>query len=348
MSALNGQRAAALREGLRVNVAILGAGRIAHSMAQTLNLMAQDERYSQLVEPYAVASRDRVKAQQFADQYGFPRAYGSYEELIADPHVDLVYIATPHNLHAEQAIACIKGGKNVLVEKSFTANGPQAREIFDALSGTGLLCTEAIWTRYMPSRAILQDILASGELGQIQAITADLGYPVSDKPRMSDPNLAGGALLDVGMYPLNFIDMVMAGAKPERIETSASFTQAGVDEQNATTLYYENGVMAIATSSMIAATPRQGQVWCSNGYVIAENINNIAYLDVFDANYERIRCVDVPAQLTGYEYQVADAACAILDGKSECAAMPHSDTLRIMELMDSIRDRWGLRYPFEQ
>lgn len=143
----------------RIHVAILGAGRIAQHMADTLVKMAADSRYADLVEPYAVAARDAGRAADFAAKYGFPVSYGSYEELVADPNVDLVYIATPHNLHAEQAILCMKAGKGVLVEKAFGANAAQTREMLAVAKETGMLCAEAIWTRYMPSRAILVHLI---------------------------------------------------------------------------------------------------------------------------------------------------------------------------------------------
>ena len=151
MSRFNGKRAEFEASGEKINVAILGAGRIAHTMADTLTQMAEGSLYSSWIHPYAVAARDITRAQAFADQWHFDKAYGSYEELTADPDVDLVYIATPHSLHAEQAILCMKAGKNVLVEKSFTANAGQAREALAVAEETGMLCTEAIWTRYMPA-----------------------------------------------------------------------------------------------------------------------------------------------------------------------------------------------------
>ena len=349
MSRLNGKRAEAEAQGLRVNVAILGAGRIAHAMAQTLVSMAASKEYGSLVTPYAVGARDGERAAAFAAQYGFPKSYGSYEELAADPDVDLVYIATPHNLHAEQAILCMRAGRNVLVEKSLTANAKQARDMFAVADETGMLCTEAIWTRYMPSRHMIDEILASGEIGEVKAADANLCYPVSDKPRMTDPALAGGALLDVGVYPLNFIDMAVgAGRTLKRVSTSMTPYATGVDAQNATTLFYDDGLMATAQSSMLTASDRGGYVWGTDGYLVCENINNVQWVDVYDADHRRTRHVEVPAQLTGYEYEVAAAANAILDGRHECTEMPHADSLRIMELMDSIRAQWGLVYPFEQ
>ena len=202
MSRFNGKRAEFEASGEKINVAILGAGRIAHTMAGTLTQMAEDSLYSSWIHPYAVAARDITRAQAFADQWHFDKAYGSYEELVADPDVDLVYIATPHSLHAEQAIMCMKAGKNVLVEKSFTANAGQAREALAVAEETGMLCTEAIWTRYMPSRKLINEVIESGEIGEVKAASANLCYPVSGKARMTDPACAGGALLDVGVYPI--------------------------------------------------------------------------------------------------------------------------------------------------
>jgi predicted dehydrogenase len=347
MSALNGEQARAQRQGLKVNVAILGAGGIAHAMATTLVRMAGDPRYSDLVAPYAVAARDKDRASAFAKQYGFPVAYGSYEDLLADPKVDLVYIATPHSLHSEQGIACLKAGKNILVEKSFAANTSQAEELLDVAHETGLLCTEAIWTRYMPSRRMISDLLATGSIGVVHSASANLCYPITTKARLVNPALAGGALLDVGVYPLNFLDMIFAPRPIERIETSMQPYETGVDAQSSTTLYYEGGDMGVSTCSMLVASDRGGYVWGTKGYMACANINNVESIDVYGTDHRLTHHFDVPDQLTGYEYEVASAARAILDGRGECAEMPHSDTLRIMRLMDRIRGIWGLRYPFE-
>ncbi|RBP98631.1 oxidoreductase [Bifidobacterium aemilianum] len=347
MSTMNGKGMKALEEGKLVKLAILGAGRIARTMAETLIKMQADDRYSKLVSLYAVAARDKGRADQFAARYGIPVAYGSYEELVADPQVDLVYIATPHNLHAEQGRLCLEAGKNILVEKSFTANRPQAEQLLAVAKKSGLLCTEAIWTRYMPSRTLINDLLNSGVIGQVKAIDANLCYPVTGKARMTDPALAGGALLDVGVYPLNFIDMIMGGSTPERIETSMQAYETGVDAQSSITLYYEGGIMAVSSCSMLTASDRRGSIWGTEGYMVCKNVNNVESINIYDQNHQLKRRVPVPDQLTGYEYEVAAAAQAILDGRSECPEMPHDDTLRIMGLMDRIRADWKLTYPFE-
>lgn len=185
-----------------MNVGILGAGNIAATMAKTLNRM-QEARF------YAIASRTQDRADDFARQYGAVRAYGSYEAMLADPNVDLVYIATPHALHYQQGLQCIAHGKPVLCEKAFTANAPQAKALVRSAAEHRVFITEAIWTRYMPSRALIAEVVASGELGEIVSVSANLGYPVGSRERLRSPALAGGALLDMGVYPLNFICMTL-------------------------------------------------------------------------------------------------------------------------------------------
>lgn len=334
------------RDG-QINVAILGAGGIANTMARTLLAMASDKRYSSLINPYAVAARDSERASTFAQQYGLPVSYASYEDLVADPHVDLVYIATPHSMHAEQALLCLEAGKNILVEKSFTANAEQAQQVFALSESKGLLCTEAIWTRYMPSRGIIDEIISSGQIGQVVSASANLGYPITGHARLVDPSLAGGALLDVGVYPLNFLDMALQGRNPSRIASAYQPYSTGVDAQSSTTLFYDDGIMAVATSSMLGQSDRTGCVWGTKGVLICENINDISSIKTFGPDYKLITDYRIPEQLTGYEYEVESAAHAILEGKQECPEMPHSDTIRIMKMMDEIRGIWGVRYPFE-
>ena len=185
-----------------MKIGILGAGGIAVQMAKTVAGMKD-------VENYAVAARRFERAQAFAEKYGFSKAYGSYEEMLADPQVDLVYIATPHSHHYLHAKMCLEAGKNVLCEKAFTVNADQARKLFALAKEKNLLITEAIWTRYMPSRKMIDDIISSGVIGEVTAVTANLNYAISEVERIRKPELAGGALLDVGVYTINFASMVL-------------------------------------------------------------------------------------------------------------------------------------------
>lgn len=322
-----------------MNVGILGAGNIAGTMARTLNGMKD-------VTAYAVAARDLERAQSFAKEYQMEKAYGSYEEMLQDENVDLVYIATPHSHHLQHGKLCISYGKPVLCEKSFTANAAQARELLDYAKEKGVFITEAIWTRYMPSRKIITDIIESGELGDVHMLSANLGYRLIDKERLTNPELAGGALLDVGVYPLNFASMFL-GNDIENITSSCVKFDTGVDGQAGMILTYKDGRMATLHTGMYAATEQYGIIYGSKGYLIAYNINNIDKIEVYSSDRKLIRTIEVPEQITGYEYEVEACMCALKEGRFECEEMPHSETICLMEQMDTLRAQWGIRYPFE-
>ena len=322
-----------------MNVGILGAGRIAVAMAQTLNGMED-------ACAYAVASRDIRRAEEFAEKNHVEKAYGSYAEMLMDDKVDLVYIATPHSHHLEHGKLCISYGKPVLCEKSFTANVRQAKELLAYAKEKNVFITEAIWTRYMPSRKLIADILSSGELGELKGLSANLGYDVVDKERMVKPELAGGALLDVGVYPLNFASMCF-GNEIEKITSACVWSPTGVDAQDAMILTYKDGRLATLHAGMLAATEQYGIVYGTKGYMIAYNINNVDRIEIFSSDRKSIRTVEVPKQITGYEYEIRACMRALEAGMLECEEMPHSETLQMMEWMDNIRADWGLRYPFE-
>lgn len=218
-----------------MKIGILGAGGIAVQMAKTVAGMKD-------VENYAVAARSFERAQAFAEKYGFSKAYGSYEEMLADPQVDLVYIATPHSHHYLHAKMCLEAGKNVLCEKAFTVNADQARKLFALAKEKNLLITEAIWTRYMPSRKMIDDIISSGVIGEVTAVTANLNYAISEVERIRKPELAGGALLDVGVYTINFASMVL-GDKLKDVQATAIFRE-GVDMLDTIAMVFEGDRMA--------------------------------------------------------------------------------------------------------
>lgn len=321
------------------NVAILGTGAIAAVMADTLNGMEE-------ARLYAVGSRTLDRARAFAEKYGAEKACGSYEELVADPQVELVYIATPHSEHWANALLCIRAGKPVLCEKAFTANAAQAREVFAEAERRGVFITEAIWTRYMPMLATIREEMNSGSIGQVRMLTGNLGYSIADVPRLRDPKLAGGALLDVGVYPLNFA-LALFGHGYDRVESSCSKLPTGVDAQNSVTLYYPDGRVAQLNSSLEACLDRQGAIHGTKGYIRIENINNFESLSVYDGQHQLVRRVERPAQITGYEYELRACLRALENGELSCPEMPHEESVRVMELMDSLRAAWGVRYPFE-
>lgn len=323
----------------KMNMAIIGAGSIATSMANTMKGMADVNRY-------AIASRDYGKAEQFAEEYGFLKAYGSYEELVKDDSVDLIYIATPHSHHFEHAKLCIDHKKAVLCEKAFMANAKQAEEILGYAKEKGVFITEAIWTRYMPMLTTIREVLASGVIGEPKVLTANLGYMIHQVPRMTDPNLAGGALLDVGVYTLNFAAMVF-GSDIDKVTSTCTYTETGVDAQNSITITYKDGRMAVLNSTMDAMSDRKGIIYGSKGYAVIENINNFESMKVYNPQYKEIASYGRPEQITGYEYEVEASIKAIGNGELECREMPHKETIRIMTMMDGLRNDWGIKYPFE-
>ncbi len=319
--------------------AVLAPGHIAHSMARAVSEIEK-------IECYAVASRDYGRAADFAKQWGFEKAYGSYEEMVKDPQVELVYVASPHSHHYEHTRLCLEHGKHVLVEKAFTVNAKQARELIQLSEEKGLLLAEAIWTRYMPSRKMIDDILASGVLGNVTSLTANLGYILPHVERMQNPELAGGALLDLGVYPINFALMAFHGSIKE-VNATAIMSPKGVDWMNSITLSFADGKMAVLHSDMLAQTDRQGVISGDKGYLEVQNINNCEAIRVFDLERKMAASYQVPEQINGYEYEVLSCIRAIEEGRTECEEMPHSETLRVMELLDRIREQWGMSYPCE-
>lgn len=328
-----------------MKVAILGAGSIARSMAKTLRGMRANGRP---VELYAVASRDLARARAFAEAEGFERAYGSYEDMVRDDAVELVYVATPHSLHAQHMRLCIEHGRPVLCEKAFTGNARQAEEILSLAEKKGIFVTEAIWTRYMPSREIVNNLIANGAIGRPMMLMANLGYAIQHHERIRRPELAGGALLDLGVYTLNFASMVF-GDDVERMDSSVAMMETGVDHTESMTLYYRNGRVAQLTSTALAATNRCCQVYGDKGYLTVDNVNNPQVIELYDTSYRGVpvQTIRVPQQITGYEYEVEACLRALEQGALECPEMPHAETLHMMRVMDALRAQWGMRYPFD-
>ena len=320
-----------------MKIGILGAGSIAGTLASTMRQMED-------VECYAVASRSLEKAEIFAKEYGFQKAYGSYEEMLADKEVELIYIATPHSHHYRHMKMCIEAGKHVLCEKSFTVNEKQAEEVFRLAEEKGVLVTEAIWTRYMPSVKIINDLLADNVIGEVMTLTANLDYAIADQERLIKPELAGGALLDVGVYPLNFA-LMHFGNKIAKTHSTAIMTETGVDGQNAITLSYEDNRMAVLTSGMYGLSDRQGIFYGSKGWMVVDNVNNPLEVKVYNQSRELIQTVSMPKQINGYEYEIQEIIECIRKGEKECPSMKHKDTLEVMRLMDGFRKEWGVHYP---
>lgn len=321
-------------------VGIIGAGHIAEKMAAALAPMHD-------ICAYAIASRSLDKATAFAKEWNIAEAYGSYEEMVSDKEVDLVYIATPHSHHYPHAKLALEHGKPVLVEKAFTANAREAEELFDMARKRNLFITEAIWTRYMPMSHKITEIMESGVIGQPRILTATLCYMMEHKERIVRPELCGGALLDLGVYTLNFARMYF-GTDIVKTVSNCHLGPTGIDLHESISLSYGDGRMANLQSGALCLNDRQGIISGTEGYIRVDNINCPTVVEVY-RNYELVERYTKPEDMiNGYEYQVFEARRCIEAGLTESPMMPHAETLSIMKQMDELRAEWGVRYPMDQ
>ncbi|MCQ2197565.1 MAG: Gfo/Idh/MocA family oxidoreductase [Bacteroidaceae bacterium] len=323
----------------KIKVGIIGAGWIAHKMAQALAPLKE-------AEVYAIASRSEYKAREFASTYGIPKAYGSYDELVSDAEVDLVYIATPHSHHYAHARLALEHNKAVLVEKAFTANAREAEELLNMAKERGVFITEAIWTRYMPLSHKVKELMESGIIGEPRILTATLCYMMENKERIVRPDLCGGALLDLGVYVLNFARMYF-GTDITRTITNCHLGPTGMDMMESISLSYADGKMANLQSGCLTLNDRQGIICGTDGYIRVDNVNCPELIEVW-RNYELVERIERPADMVnGYEYQVLECKRCLEEGLLESPMMPHHETLAIMQQMDALRKEWGVKYPMD-
>jgi predicted dehydrogenase len=322
-----------------MKVGIIGTGWIAEKAAITLNGLTD-------CEAYAVGSRRLETAEAFAAKWSIKKAYGSYTELIADPDVDLVYVGTPHSHHYDVTQEAVMAGKPCLVEKAFMANARQTREILDLAHKRGVFVAEAIWTRYQPAVGIVRKLIADGRIGEPHLVTATLGYSMGDKPRIMRPDLCGGALLDLGVYALNFVRM-FCDSDIVSIDGTCVKSDTGMDLTNAITIILKDGILANVQSSAQCVGDNIGVIAGTQGNLVIDNINNPQAITVNGPDRTYVETIHVPQQITGYEYQFLACRDALAEGLLEPREMPHAETLYIMQLMDNLRKKWGVCYPMD-
>lgn len=321
-------------------IGIIGAGWIAHKMATAISP-------SKDCCIYAIASRSIEKAEAFAAEWNIEKAYGSYEDMVSDPDVDLVYIATPHSHHFQHSMLALEHGKPVLVEKAFTANAREAEELLETARRKGLFITEAIWTRYMPLSHKVKELMESGIIGEPRVMTASLCYMMEFKERIIRPELCGGALLDLGVYALNFARMYF-GTDIVRTVSNCHLGPTGMDMHECISLSFADGKMANLQSGGLCLNDRQGIISGTEGYIRVDNINCPEVVEVY-RNYELVERYTKPDDMVnGYEYQVYECRRCIDAGLLESPMMPHAETLSIMKQMDALRKEWGVVYPMDK
>lgn len=316
-----------------MNIGIIGAGHIAEKMATTLGRMED-------CSCIAIASRTLSKAEAFAGRFDIPRAYGSYDQLLTDPQVDLVYVATPHSCHFDIARKSILSGKPCLVEKSFMANTTEAAAIIALAHERGVFLAEAMWPRYMPVLGIARKVIASGVIGKPVTVNATLAYNVSEKERVQRLELGGGALLDLGVYLLNFVRMY-CDAPIEQISTSCVKAPTGVDASENISMTLGDGTLVSLQCSGWSQGDNRAVIAGTTGYLVFNDLINPTKLLVCRKRHIVEREIVLPEQITGFEYQIRACRDAIAAGLLEPPQMPHAETLYIMHLMDRLRAEWG-------
>ncbi|PPL19406.1 Gfo/Idh/MocA family protein [Microterricola pindariensis] len=319
---------------------ILATGGIAHAV--TSDLVANG------ITVQAVGSRRAESAAQFAAEFGIPNVHASYEDLVADPDVDVIYIATPHPFHAEHATMALNAGKHVLVEKPFALNAEEAREVVALAEAQGLVVLEAMWTRFLPHMQRIREILDAGTIGEVRTLIADHTQKLSDDPahRLNALELGGGALLDLGIYPISFASSLFG--QPESIQATASFRSTGADAQVATTFRYASGAIATTLSASDVQGPNRASVIGTKGRI---DIDGVWYtqtgFQVLDAAGAVIEEYTTEQNGGGKHYQAVALEELVARGELNDPRLPLSEIVQIMETLDAVRAEIGLVYPGE-
>lgn len=325
---------------------VLGSGWISSRFIETMHAHTRQR-------VVAVGSRTKERAEEFAASIGAERAYGSYEELVADPQVDVVYVATPHSEHLANALLAISAGKHLLVEKAFTRNAGEARQVFDAARTAGVSVLEAMWTRFLPDMDVVRQLLADGALGELETVFADHGqwFPEDPEFRLYDPAKAGGAMLDLGVYPVSFTHFVLGAPGRATARGTRAFT--GVDRQISGILDEYPGhphAHALVSTTLAAKTPTVGLI-----------SGSLARIEIPGAFYtpQRVRLITRDGEVAvsdepaidghlGLCYEAAHLATMAAEGRQESELLPWSETLAVMETMDELRRQVGVALPGEE
>ncbi len=320
---------------------VLGPGKIAKVFARELKKLP-DAKIT------AVGSRSLNRAKEYAEEWGVERVYGGYEELVADPEIDIVYIATPHPFHKDNAMLCLNAGKPVLCEKPFTINTAEARAVVDLAREKKLFLMEAMWTRFLPAIAQTRKWIAEGAIGEPRMIVADFGFRAGLNPegRLFNLDLGGGALLDVGVYAVSMASMILGGDAPVEIKGSAHIGETGVDEQSGMLVRYPEGKLAILSCAVRTSTPQEARIFGTEGQIVLHSGFWCCKKATLKAG-DREETSEVEFEGRGYDYQAAEAMRCLREGKLESDIMPLDESLTIMKTLDELRRQWGLTYPSE-
>ncbi|MVA74727.1 gfo/Idh/MocA family oxidoreductase [Auraticoccus sp. F435] len=327
------------REAPPVRWGVVAPGGIGHTFTRAV----QQHTRSEVV---AVGSRSAERAAAFAAEHGIARSHGSYQELVADEEVEAVYVASPHSNHAEQALLAIEAGKHVLVEKAFTRNRAEAERVLSAAEERGVFAMEAMWTRHLPHVAVLKRLIAEGAVGDVVSVTAEHGqfFPFDPTHRLYAPELAGGALLDLGVYPLAFLLDVLGA--PESVSATGVLTETGVDGLVTAVLGYPGRTQGVAHTTLWSRTPNTAAICGTAGRIEIERTYFVpTVFTVVPHEGDELR-VDGRVE-GGFQYQIAEAARRIAAGEQQSPRMSWQHSLDLMAVMDEIRRQVGVVFPNE-
>lgn len=324
----------------KIRWGIIGTGSITKKFARGVSALHD-------AELLAVGSRAQETAADFGEQFGIPRRYASYEALAADPDVDAVYIGTPHPFHMANTLLCLGAGKAVLTEKPFAINAQQAQQMIEFARQHKVFLMEAMWTRYLPIFVRVRELLAQGVIGEVKQIMADFGFRARVNPqgRLFNPDLGGGGLLDVGIYPLSLAFMIFGA--PERVTSIAHLGETGVDEDAAFILGYPSGALALLSCAVRTNTPMTATLNGTEGRITVHSPWWTATKMTVEVYGKEISEINMPLIANGYEYEAAEVGRCLRAGLTESEVMPLDETLAIMKTMDEIRAQWRLKYPME-
>ncbi len=319
---------------------ILGCGKIARKFAEGL-------KSTEGAELVGAGSRSVEKASAFSEEFSAQKSYGSYEELAADPEIDAIYVATPHPMHCDHTILCLEAGKAVLCEKPFAMNAREALLMVEVARREKRFLMEAMWTRFLPLHVRLKKSIDSGDIGELRMLQVDFGFRAGVDPesRLFDPALGGGALLDVGIYPISLASFIF-GEQPAAVTGFSEIGSTGIDEQDVIAFSYLDGRLALISCAIRTQTPHEARIFGTDGYITIHRTwwrGNGGYT-ITPANGEA-RTVEVPMEGNGYNYEAAEVARCLREGAGESIYMPLDETVAIMRTMDTLRAHWGLRYP---
>jgi predicted dehydrogenase len=327
----------------RIRWGIVGTGGIASTFAQDLELLPD-------AELVAVGSRSQDSADTFAERFGIPHRHVGYAELAADPEVDAVYVAVPHSGHSEAGLAAIAEHKAVLIEKPFTVNAREAGQLIDAARAAGTFLMEAMWVRFMPHFVHVRELLAEGRIGEVRAVVSDRGERLSTDPlhRINNPELGGGALLDLGIYPISFASMVAGGELPVRVEAVARRTPTDVDALTSMVFEYPSGAHAAISTGLDARGANTAAITGTEGHIVlGKPWARICPVELI-LNDGHAYTTEFPHTGNGLRHQAAEVGRRLRAGETESPVLPLDETLAVMRTLDLVRERIDLRYPGEE